>query len=265
MSFGVFAINYLQYYNYPTVSTIENHKKYLFTFAHPDDEVYSCSLMHRLVKLGNSVSVAYVTSGDSGGNSKQREAELYDSMAAIGIAPVDIHLLRFSENKVLNKLSDITKAMSNVIDKVMPDCVVGMDYEGGHEVHDSASFVTSQSLISSKVSYYVFPVYHAVDDQRQGGLFLFGRGATDVIKLDSDEIEVKIKVLEAHRGQIGHFLHLQLQSPEYFQRLFTREIYREIANPIDYTVRPAKEVGYESHRNGFKFDDFKQAVGVVIK
>lgn len=242
------------------MNRIENHSKYLFIFAHPDDEVYSCGLMHRLIEAGSLVSVAYVTSGDSGGNPSQRESELQNSMDAIGINPANIHLLRFTEIDVIEKLDIITETVKEVVDHVAPNCVVGMDYEGGHEVHDSASFVTSRALLGSDVSQYVFPAYHTINGQRQAGLFLPGREATDVVKLKREEVDVKIRVLGAHCSQIRHFLHLQRQSHEYFQRLFNREVYREVVKPINYTVRPSDEVGYESHRNGFKFEDFKHAV-----
>lgn len=246
------------------MSNIEQHSDYLFVFAHPDDEVYSCGLMHRLIKNGKAVTAAFMTSGDAGANPELRETELKASMDAIGVPEDNTLLLGFSEKKILESFPTILDSLKATVSEVTPDCVVGMDFEGGHEVHDSASFLTTQAVVGLSVARYVFPVYHADGGKREAATFVPGRTATDTIELTPEEVGVKIAVLEAHIGQIGHFLNLQRQSPEYFQRLFGREVFREIVEPIDYTQRPAIEVGYESHRNGFKFTDFKQSVEGVL-
>ncbi len=243
------------------MSSIELNSNYLFVFAHPDDEVYCCVLMHQLIRNGKKLTAVFITSGDTGTNPEARELEVMESMAAIGVGKENIFLLGFPEKIVLANIAKIIESLKDITVKVQPDCIVGMDYEGGHEIHDSASYVASQiALSSSQTQQYVFPVYHAENAHRVAGVFLPNRLATDTIKLSPDDVSVKISVLESHRGQIGHFLHLQRQKPDYFQLLFTREIFRRIIEPIDYAQRPSSEMGYESHRNGFKFADFENAI-----
>jgi hypothetical protein len=138
-----------------------------------------------------------------------------------------------------------------------------MDFEGGHEGHDSASFLAFRLAESMRVDYYVFPVYHTRNGQRYAGDFLPSHKPTEVIKLTAEDVGIKIKVFEAHRGQIGHFLHLQRLNPEYFKLIFSREVFMKVDDQLDYRERPSEEIGYEAHRNGFKFEDFKKAVESV--
>jgi LmbE family N-acetylglucosaminyl deacetylase len=242
------------------MSAIKQFKKYVFVFAHPDDEVYCCGLMHQLIGKGKTVQAVFLTNGDAGVNAESRVGELKESLAAIGVKESNITLMAIPEKEVMTNFSTITGQLHNVMVESAPDCVVGMDFEGGHEVHDSASFITSKSIEGLSLSHYVFPVYHMEQGLRVGAMFASGLKASDNIPLDTQDVNTKIKVLEAHRGQIGHFLHLQRQSRKYFQRLFSREVFRLIKNPMNYTIRPLDEIGYEAHRNGFKFEDFKRGV-----
>jgi LmbE family N-acetylglucosaminyl deacetylase len=216
--------------------------------------------MHQLIANKKGVGVAYITSGDAGVNASSREDEILSSMQAIGINKENIHLLRFPEKAVLSSFGEISDSLRKLAQSLKPDCIVGMDYEGGHEGHDSASFLTYKLAQSLKTEHFVFSVYHSRNNQRYAGDFLPTHKATDVIKLSTDDIGIKIKVLEAHRGQIGHFLHLQRLNPEYFKLIFSREVFMKVKEQLDYSKKPTDEIGYESHSNGFKYENFKKAV-----
>ena len=242
------------------MTNIKQFEKYVFVFAHPDDELYCSGLMSQLIIEGKTVKAVFITNGDAGVNAESRVKELNESLDSIGVDISNIVLMAYPEKEVLTSFSAIAGSLREIIVAETPDCVIGMDFEGGHEVHDSASFLTSKSIEGLSLFHFVFPVYHMEQRLRVGAMFNPGLEASDSIQLEAQDVNIKIKVLEAHRGQIGHFLHLQRQSPEYFQRLFSREVFRLINNPINYTLRPLAEIGYESHRNGFKFEDFKRAV-----
>ncbi len=119
---------------------INQHKRYVFIFAHPDDEVYCCGLMYKLIQSGEEVSAIFITSGDAGVNAESREAEVKTSMLAIGVPENHTALLGFPEKKVPTSFPAILVSLEKKVKEFSPDCIVGMDYEGGHEVHDSASF-----------------------------------------------------------------------------------------------------------------------------
>ena len=77
-------------------------------------------------------------------------------------------------------------------------------------------------------------------------------------------MDLKIKLLEAHRRQLGFYLRLQKNQDNYFVLLFHREVYRKFPVDYDFLVRPDYQIGYEYHRNGFKFSDFVEAATSVL-
>jgi hypothetical protein len=111
-----------------------------------------------------------------------------------------------------------------------------------------------------KSKHYTYPIYHIENGNRVGLKFWPDRKADFTLHHDPEEKDIKIKIFEAHRSQIGHFLGIQKNQPDYFNLHFTREVYREFDVNTDYLKRPDYELGYESHRNGFKFEDFKRGV-----
>jgi len=245
-------------------NVIETFNKYLFVLAHPDDEVYCCVLIKRLIDLKKDVTAIYLTSGDSGTNPSARLEELKKSMSLIGINEKNFLLLGVKESELFDKLDEIAMRAKKVGDEYLPDCVIGMDYEGGHEGHDVASLFGYLASRQADCKYYTFPVYHADKGKRIAAIMVPGRDADFTLTLDSNEKDLKINIFEAHKGQIGHFLGLQKNNPEYFKLMLTREIYRD-ADKIDYTLPPSTEIGYESHRNGFKYSDFNSAVLAILK
>jgi len=216
--------------------------------------------MQRSLATGKIVTVVFLTDGDLGTNPEQRKNEISASMNAIGVKPSNTFRLSIPEAEVLSRFLEIAQAIGEIAKKQPPDCVIGMDYEGGHEGHDSASFFASETARLLACPFYVFPAYHLEKDKRKNGTFLTGRRATDTILLTDKEVELKITALEAHKGQIDHFFQLQRQSPDYFKRLFTREIFRLVSRPYDYLQPPAPQVRYEKHQNGHAFKDFYHAV-----
>lgn len=240
------------------MQTIEHYSEYLFVFAHPDDEVYTAGLMHRLLNAGKSVTAAFVTSGDAGVNAEVRETELDRSMAAIGVPTENAHKLRFSEHTLLEKLSSIITALREISGAAKPDCIVGMDYEGGHIGHDSSSFVTARLAEKVAVPHYVFPVYHLENGQRKAAAFIPGHEASDIIALSDKEVAVKKQVLAAHAGQADHFRRLQALDPSYFNRLYAQEIYRQVPETINFEQPAAPELGYA--RSNLSFENFREAV-----
>lgn len=243
-----------------TTNTIQQYSDYLFIFAHPDDEVPCCGFMHQLVRSGKRVVVVYATSGDAGVHTSVREQEASESLSAIGIPKQHAFLLRIPESKLLQRLPEALDRLTHIRDQVQPRCIISLDYEGGHEGHDAVSFLASQAARDARLPLYVYPAYYGPRGRRVANKFLPGRKTTEVIKLNDSDVDIKIKVFEAHRGQIGTFLHHQRQNPDYFRLAFEREIFRQISKPIDYRKKPASEVGYEFHRNGFTFSDFLKAV-----
>jgi len=234
--------------------------RYLLVVAHPDDEVNCAVLLHRLIAKNIRVKVVVLTNGDAGINAAGRADEMVKSVHSIGIDNKDLHSLNIAEKELLNNATTAYKDTLRIAAEYGADCVLSLDYEGGHEGHDLASFIANKVAQKTGITHIVFPDYHFRNMQRHGLEFLPGRQPDYTLELNDDDKNLKISLLEAHRGQLGFYLRLQKNQDNYFSLLFSREIYRVFPNDYDFLARPEYQIGYEYHRNGFKFPDFVKAI-----
>lgn len=242
-------------------SELLSGNNYLLVVAHPDDELYSCALLKRLVEAGKNLHVIFITSGDAGTSPEIREKEALESMKLIGVNPNKVHFLRIQELQFPKKIKDVVQEALQIAKLNKIDFVIGQDYEGGHEGHDLASYCASEIRNQADIkSHAVYPVYHGKPAERKGARFKPTRTEYITMKLSDDEKKLKEQVLSVHAGQKSHFDGLQKSSSDYLDLLLSREVYFIPDSPIDYTEKPSDEVGYEFHRNGFKFRDFQAAI-----
>lgn len=245
------------------INDLFSGQTYLLVVAHPDDELYSCVLVRRLILSGKKVSIAFITSGDAGSNPAIREQEALKSAALVGIENDNVYFLRIPELQFPTLIKEVVRKGVEIIKENSIDFVIGQDYEGGHEGHDLASFCASEMRrIAGVRTYSIFPIYHGKPQERKGARFKSERSDFCTLALTAEEKELKKKVLEAHAGQKGHFDGMQRSSADYEDLLFKREVHAVIDTGIDYKKRPTEEVGYEFHRNGFSFNDFQQAIAL---
>ncbi len=244
-------------------NTLFESSSYLFLFAHPDDDVYCCVLMRRLIEEKKRVDALYLTSGDAGGRKSEREGEVFCALKQMGMVKENVRFLQIPELELSNTLHRAVSSVLHTMKICGTDCIVGHDYEGGHEAHDLASFCASEIGRLGRIeAHFVFPVYHGSPNKRIGARFKAGREAHVTLPLEKRDRELKQRVLACYGSQREHFESLGCSGSDYFDLLFSRELYFGISEPIDYSVRPTNVVGYEFHRNGFTFDLFQSALDV---
>jgi LmbE family N-acetylglucosaminyl deacetylase len=234
---------------------------YGFLFAHPDDDVYCCVLMKRLADAETPVEVLFATSGDAGGRWNKREKETLCSMDRIGIGREHVHFLRVPELELAKDLGIVVDSALRIMGGSRPACIVGHDYEGGHEGHDLVSFCCSEAARLAGVgAHIIFPVYHGPPGKRRGARFKPGRLHPAVLPFSREDRRLKEAVLACYGSQREHFEELGVSSSDYFDLLFSRELYIRVSTPLDYREKPMDEIGYESHRNRFTFEAFQTAL-----
>lgn len=233
--------------------------RYLLLIAHPDDEINCAVFLHRLISQGRQVKVVLLTNGDAGVNAAGRTQEMAESMRNIGLSLQDLLPLDISEKKLLDNATHVYERALQVAAGYQADCILGIDYEGGHEGHDMASFVAHKVAQKLGATHVVYPDSHFRNMRRHGTEFLPGRQPDYTLKLNNEDQDLKISLLEAHCGQIGFHLRLQKNQDNYFGLLFSREVYRIFPDEYDFLTRPDYQIAYEHHRNGFTFSDFVKA------
>ena len=241
------------------------HRSYLFLLAHPDDEIYACVLLRRLLLVGKEVIVVYATSGDAGGRGPIREQEASRALGVVHLNVAKIFFLRVAERQVCDDLRTVLQKTKQLAIRHQVDCIISPDYEGGHEGHDAISFAGAQVATGCKTAQYVFPLYHCRDGKRVGARFKPGRETTDTISLTEQDKSIKEGFLAAHQTQRAHFENLHKASADYWSLLFSREVFSRVDGKINFRERPCDEIGYEIHTvQPYRFSEFQKAISKQI-
>ena len=241
------------------------YSRYLFVFAHPDDEMYVCVLMSELCKQGKQVQVLYITSGDYSGPEYawERKREVLASMWYIWVSPEYVHFLGVSERTLMDQATEARNAMLAYVQEMQPDCIVGHDFEGGHNAHDLSSFLSGVVARERGIPFFAFPAYHGWPESRRYNTFINGRVADYELVFTEVQKELQAKVISAHRTQ-EKFVHTLITSRD--AHLFgSREVLRKIPDTTDYTIAPDHPVGYEYPGSKLRFKDFASMIrGLVL-
>jgi len=234
---------------------------YLFVFAHPDDEIYTCAFIQKLVNEGKAADIIYVTSGDYQGPEviKVREEEVQKSMRLLNVPEANVHFMRIPERQLMSRVNEVRESFLILAAKLSPDCIVGHDFEGGHNGHDAVSFCTSRVAEELHIPLYVFPAYHGWPEKRTWNQFT-SHEATDTLPLSPKMKTLQDRVIDVHESQAGFFNTIkQSNSCELFS---SREVLRLVTQPINYREPPTTPVGYEYPGSKIRFEDFKVAVSL---
>jgi LmbE family N-acetylglucosaminyl deacetylase len=237
-----------------------NHSNYLFIFAHPDDEIYTCVTISELLKQGKTVDVMYITSGDYNGPefAVEREKEVLSSMKLAGLSKENITFLRVPERQLMDKAAETYEKVVVKTEILKPDCLVGHDFEGGHNMHDLVSYLAYQAARKLDIPLYFFPAYFGWPEKRHWNRFVNGSEADYELKLDAKQKILKRQVVDFHKSQLD-FMNSLLTNPD-AQLFFSREVLKKISESVSYTMSPVKEMGYEYPGSKIKFGDFKKII-----
>lgn len=147
--------------------------KFLFIFAHPDDETFVCGgTIAKLAKAGNSIALITATRGEEGelGEPIQcskeelgivREKELRNAASVLGIS--SLHVLDYTDATLsLVPQSELEESIFRLVSKERPDIVITFDKNGGsnHPDHIAISkaatsvFKKYMSLVTKKIRLY---------------------------------------------------------------------------------------------------------------
>jgi LmbE family N-acetylglucosaminyl deacetylase len=126
-------------------------KRILVFAAHPDDDIMGCGgSLAKHVKLGNQVSVCYMTSGEAGGlgHSKRelariREEETMNAAKVIGFQ--DLTYLRNPDGYLEYDQSNLKKLVE-LIRKKQPNIVYVHHQSDGHQDHRTTFQLVNESL-----------------------------------------------------------------------------------------------------------------------
>jgi LmbE family N-acetylglucosaminyl deacetylase len=248
---------------------LDKNAKYLFIFAHPDDEVVIAGTMKQLLDGGAEVEAAWVTCGDYFGNIETRLAELARVTTILGLREDSIHLLRLPDLGLVRMLNQAVDKVADMLKSVKPDAIFANAYEGGHPDHDAVNFLAYEASYRAdiKPKLYEFPFYNATGSLLycHWRLNAFPDDGIPVLHnpLSESEIKCKLRTIRTYVSQWMYMIPTRL--------VVSRSRLASVGEPCricppdrDHTRRPHEGMlSYERWVNSFmkiKFPDFRKAV-----
>ncbi len=252
-----------------TMGDGETAKRYLFIFAHPDDEVFIAGTMKQLITMGHEVYGVWVTSGEARGGRELRERELGAAIRIIGLKLERTRLLRLPNRGLLPILGKAVDAVSDLFEQVVPDRVLVTAYEGGHIDHDVVNFIAHEAAKRTNLAADLleFPLYN-----RNGPAYLMGwkinrfPGKSETVyynPLTDEAIDVKHQVMRIYASQWKDMAPFRLAMPRFRLKRYG-EPYRPLSLGRDYTLPPHRgRLNYEGWlfpSGDIRFRHFKECI-----
>lgn len=240
---------------------ILSYDNYLFVHTHFDDEIGTIHLMRSILQNSKNVTVGYISDCNGKGERHRRILELGN---VLDMAGVDVKHRRFfdiPERHELEYFSDIIGRLEDVIRRLKPDCLVTVDYEGGHEAHDATSFCVTAVAEKCSIDLWTYSSSYLQNGKRVYMRdFIPGRNGIVRIETDQESRQIKQKAIRIYESQFFGVDKINDESKK--NEIFSREFYRFIDTPVDFHQPPHKEVAYAvCHPSPlFTFNDFLSAV-----
>jgi LmbE family N-acetylglucosaminyl deacetylase len=130
---------------------LSDSHRWLFLFAHPDDEVAIAAWVRRLVLANVDMQCAWVT------HTPIRRAEAENFAVMVGIPPEKCHFLSGVDTQLIHHLTEVQVEIASLIDQIQPTRICTMAFEQGHLDHDTVNFLARQCFAGTIVE---FPMYY---------------------------------------------------------------------------------------------------------
>ncbi|MFH1117195.1 MAG: PIG-L deacetylase family protein [Pseudomonadota bacterium] len=248
---------------------LSTNGRYLFLFAHPDDDVMICGTMKMLIDAGAEVHGAWLGSGDWLGQGPTRRAERSKAAKIMGLKRSRTHVLGIADMHFLGNLEQAARKTAALFSRIKPDIVFVPAYEGGHPDHDAVNFLAYEASRRTglRPKLFEFPLYNAtgpayhwwwrVNDFPPGGPAVFST------PLNGAAVDAKFEIIRTYSSQWMLMIPARLAFSR-SELLEVGELYRPCPADRDHTVRPHEDMlSYERWFNfflGADFEDFRKAV-----
>ncbi len=165
--------------------------RWVFFFAHPDDELAVAAWLKRLVAASVDVTCCWAHA------TPIREQESRKAVARIAPS-VPMRFADFPDGNLVDVLCDLKRWVSDQIAEARPDRVVVTAYEQGHLDHDSLSYAVSQMATCPVLEY---PMYHHYGRWIQRISRYADPTGEEILRLTQEETNWKRALLDCYPSQ----------------------------------------------------------------
>lgn len=176
-----------------SVFAIEPGQRWLFCFAHPDDEIAIAAFIRRLIIGGAVVEMMWIHSDE------EREWEARCAAKEIGAASDCLQFFEFPDNRFIEKIGAITAKIESRIQTFEPDRIVCAAFEQGHLDHDALHVAVR--CAAGGLPVYEFPEYAPFTPFVKVIAEFCDGDPGEAIKLSDEEIQWKAKVISLYQSQ----------------------------------------------------------------
>jgi len=197
---------------------LDPRAKYLFLFAHYDDDVFISGTMRMLLRAGAQVHGAWVTGCDYFGQATKRQVELQRAADILGLDESARRRLGFPDMGLLNSLDKAADRVARLISDLSPATVFVTAYEGGHPDHDAVNFLAYEGCrrAGANPHLFEFPLYNGTGPWHhwKWRIGSFPPDGPEALHncLDSDAVRCKYRMMRTYSSQWMYMLPARLAS-----------------------------------------------------
>ncbi len=128
----------------------------------------------------------------------------------------DHRLNVFVDQELFCHLTPALEELRQIIEKMQPDALLTLTYEGGHPDHDCCNFLTSVLAGEFHLPAWEMPLYHrALDGESKQQQFLFESGRELILRLNAGESARKGAMLGIYSSQQGVLANFSIASERF--------------------------------------------------
>lgn len=212
-------------------------KKILILAPHPDDEIVgACIIIKKFLEKNCDISIFFLTNGviskkkmwffERYKYSKFVNRRLLEAKKTLKELGVKKYFLQNIPTRCLKKnIKKTYSRLNRIIKNNDFDCLFVPAYEGGHQDHDIANFISS--FFIKKLKVFEYPEYNFFSKKVNSNSFPKKLGNEVFLSLSQYEILYKKKLLNNYKSEKKNLNYLEIAS----------ECYRPIAK-YDYRLPP---------------------------